>query len=177
MKKYILLSVTALCLAATSCSPFNVRTDYSQTANFNQYKTYKLRITDLKLNYLDQDRVLNEVSRQLQAKGFSVSENPDLIVNVKANHKKINDVQKHAPYGVYGWGGGFGWGFGMSRTFSSHYNEGSLLVDIIDAKTNRLVWQGIGEGIQVDRPEAKRKEIPMIVSEIMKNFPPNQIKR
>jgi hypothetical protein len=90
MKKYFLLLLTSATLGlTTSCSPFQVRSDYAETANFNTYKTYKLRIDDLKLNDIDKDRVLNEVSKQLQSKGLSVSDNPDLIVNVKANHKKF----------------------------------------------------------------------------------------
>ena len=174
MKKYLFLLLASATLGFTSCSPFNVRTDYAETANFNNYRTYKLRIDDLKLNDIDKDRVLNEVSRQLQSKGLSVGDNPDLIINVKANHKKITDVQNRNPYGVYGWGGPFGWGVGMSRTWSSNYNEGALILDLIDAKSNKLVWQGIGSGISVDSPRAKQKEIPQIVAEIMANYPPKK---
>ena len=65
MKKYFLLLLTSATLGlTTSCSPFQVRSDYAETANFNTYKTYKLRIDDLKLNDIDKDRVLNEVSKQ-----------------------------------------------------------------------------------------------------------------
>lgn len=175
-KKYILLLLASATLGLTSCSPFQVRSDYAETANFNMYKSYKLRIDDLKLNDIDKDRVLNEVSKQLQTKGMSVSENPDLIVNVKANHKKIQDISGSRPYGMYGWGGPFGWGVGMSRTYTQNYNQGGLTVDLIDAKTNKLVWQGIGSGISVDSPKSKQKQIPEIVSEIMANYPPNKNK-
>ena len=89
MKKYFFLLLASATLGLTSCSPFNVRSDYAETANFNMYKTYKLRVDDLKMNDIDKDRVLNEVSKQLQLKGLSVGDNPDLIVNVKANYKKI----------------------------------------------------------------------------------------
>lgn len=161
-------------LGVTSCSPFQVRSDYAETANFNSYKTYMLRIDDLKLNDIDKDRVLNELSKQLQMKGLQVSENPDLIVNVKANHKKINDVYARNPYGFYGSFGYGGFGFGMSRTFSDHYNEGSLMIDLIDAHTQKLVWQGIGQGISVDSPRSKQKQIPEIVGDIMANYPPQK---
>ena len=58
MKKYFLLLLTSATLGlTTSCSPFQVRSDYAETANFNTYKTYKLRIDDLKLNDIDKDRV------------------------------------------------------------------------------------------------------------------------
>lgn len=172
MKKYFLLLVASATLELSSCTPFQVKSDYAETANFNTYKTYKLRIDDLKLNDIDKDRVLNELSKNLQMKGLSVSDNPDLIVNVKANHKKIRDVQQ--PYGMYGWGGPFGWGVGMSRTWVNNYNQGALIVDLIDAGTQKLVWQGVGEGISVDSPKAKQKEIPAIVAEIMANYPPKR---
>ena len=74
MKKYFILGLAALTLGLTSCSPFQVKSDYAETANFNMYKTYKLRVDDLKLNDLDKDRVLNELSKQLQTKGLGVGE-------------------------------------------------------------------------------------------------------
>jgi hypothetical protein len=175
MKKYIFILLAAT-LGLSSCSPFKVRSDYAETANFTSYKTYKIRIDDLKLNDIDKDRVLNELSKQLQAKGLQSGENPDLIINVKANHKKVTDITTSSPGGMYGWGGGFGWGIGMNRTWSSNYNEGAIIVDMVDFKTNKLVWQGIGSGISVDRPQAKQKQIPQIVAEIMASYPPGMKK-
>lgn len=174
MKKYIFILLASATLGLTSCSPFNVRSDYADTANFTTYKTYKLRIDDLKLNDIDKDRVLNELSKQLQMKGMQSGENPDVIINVKANHKKITDITTSSPYGAWGWGGPFGWGIGMNRTWSSNYNEGAIIVDMVDAKSNKLVWQGIGSGISVDRPQAKQRQIPEIMAEIMKNYPPQR---
>ena len=175
-KKYILLLLASATLGLASCSPFQVKSDYAETANFNTYKTYKLRIDDLKLNDIDKDRVLNEVSKQLQTKGMSVSESPDLIVNVKANHKKVQDIQGSRPYGMYGWGGPFSYGFGMQRTWTQNYTQGALIIDLIDARTQKLVWQGSGSGISVDSPKSKQKQIPEIVNEIMANYPPNRNK-
>src|SRR5690606_1435418 len=172
MKKYIILLLASGSLAFTSCSPFQVKSDYAETANFNAYKTYKLRIDDLKLNDIDKDRVLNEVSRQLQTKGMSVSDHPDLIVNVKANRRKSQGLQSRRPIGMYGGGGPFGWGVGMNRTWTSNYNQGALIVDLIDARTQKLIWQGTGSGISVDSPKSKQKQIPEIVAEIMANYPP-----
>jgi hypothetical protein len=176
MKKYIFILLAAS-LGLASCSPFQVRSDYAQSANFSSYKTYKLRIDDLKINDIDKDRVLNELSKQLQAKGLQSGENPDLIINVKANHKKITEINSSSPYGMYGWGGPFGWGVGMNRTWTSNYNEGAVIVDMIDAQTQKLVWQGIGSGISVDRPKTKEKQIPQIMEEIMANYPPEMKKK
>ena len=166
--------LASVSLTISSCSPFQVKTDYAETADFNSYKTYKLRIDDLKLNDIDKDRVLNEVSKQLKMKGLSVADQPDLIVNVKANHKKVQDIQSARPYGMYGWGGPYGWGVGMSRTWTSNYNQGALVLDLIDARTQKLIWQGSGTGISVDSPKSKQKQIPQIVEEIMANYPPQK---
>ena len=177
MKKILFAATLVTALAFSSCSPFQVRSDYSVTANFNDYRTYKLRVDDLKLNDLDKDRVLNELSKQLKSKGLQPGENPDLIINIKANHKKVTDIRTNTPVGIYGGfglGGGFDWGFGMNRAWSSNYNQGSLVFDFIETKTQKLVWQGIGSGISVDQPSSKRKQIPEIVEEMMKNYPPKK---
>lgn len=168
------LMLLALAMTIASCSPFQVKSDFAETANFTTYKTYKLRVDDLKLNDIDKDRVLNEVSKQLKMKGLTVADNPDLIINVKASHKKVRDIQSTRPYGMWGWGGSWGWGFGVNRTWTNNYNSGILAVDMVDSKTQKLIWQGIGEGLAVDSPKAKQKEIPQIVAEIMANYPPKQ---
>ena len=93
MKRYFLLLAASAALLVTSCSPFQVRTDYAETAHFTDYKTYQFRVDDLKINDLDKDRVLNEVAKSLQSKGLSASQTPDLIVNLKASHKKIEDIR------------------------------------------------------------------------------------
>lgn len=177
MRKYILLLMASTTLGLTSCSTFNVKSDYAQTANFSDYKTYQLRVDDLKLNDIDKDRVLNEISKQLQIKDLRSSANPDLIVNITAKHKKIKTVNRTSPVGVNVFGGYYGWGFGVHRTFGQRNyseNEGSLIIDLIDAKTHKLVWQGTGSGISVDSPRAKRNEIPKMIGEIMENYPPKK---
>lgn len=176
-KKYIILLLAAT-LGLASCSPFQVKSDYAASANFSSYKTYKLRVADLNLNDIDKDRVLNEISKQLQMKGLKVSDTPDLVVNLKANHKQVTDIQSSSPYGFGGFGGfGYGgFGFGINRTFTNNYNQGSLIIDLIDNSTKKLVWQGIGKGISVDRPTTKKKQIPEIVAEIMANYPPEMKK-
>ena len=100
MKKYFFLLLASAALFVTSCSPFNVRTGYAETAIFSSYKTYQFRVDDLKLNDLDKDRVLNEVAKNLQMKGLSASQTPDLVVNLKASHKKIEDTRIEPSFGM-----------------------------------------------------------------------------
>ena len=175
MKKYFFILLATISLGVTSCSPFQVKSDYSATANFANYKTYLLRTDDLKLNDLDKDRVLNELSKQLQSKALTSGQNPDLIVNVKASHKKVQDITTSMGGGMgWGWGGPWGGGLGMGNTWTNNYNSGTIVIDIVDAKTQKLVWQGIGSGLSVDSPKSKQRQIPQIVADIMKNYPPQK---
>ena len=57
---------------------------------------------------------------------------------------------------------------------AKYYSNNELILDLIDARTNKLVWQGIGSGISVDSPRSKQKQIPEIVAEIMANYPPKR---
>ena len=148
--------------------------DYDQRVDFVQYKTYSLRVDDLKINDIDKSRVLSELERQLENKGLQKSSNSDLIVNVKANHKTVRDNYITPSIGFGGWGNWIGWGLGLSNTYSYEYNRGSLIFDFIDAKTEKLVWQGIGSGLNVDSPKSKKKQIPEIIAEMLKNYPPQK---
>jgi len=40
------------------------------------------------------------------------------------------------------WGGGFGDGFGTSTTTEETYKVGTLVVDLFDTNTKKLIWRG-----------------------------------
>ena len=169
IQKYLLAAIIAV-FSLTACAPYyNVNTDYSETADFSSYKTYLFRTDDLKLNDIDKDRVLNEVAKNLKAKGLTSSQNPDVIINLKASHKNVQEIHRgYHPYGYYRWP------YYGGRGYSDSYTSGALVVDIIDNKTKKLVWQGKGSGISVDNTKAKQRQIPEIVAEIMQDFPPKK---
>lgn len=72
------------------------------------------------------------------AKGFMKSENPDMLISIFTKEKERVDVYNNAGFG---WGPYWGWGWGGYSNVTSH-TEGSLYIDIIDAKKKELVWQG-----------------------------------
>lgn len=92
MKNYVIIALAAI-LTLGSCSPFNVRSDYDQSASFNQYRTYEIRQNDLKLNDIDRERVIGSIRQQMNAKGMTEASPADLVINLKATHKEIQDIQ------------------------------------------------------------------------------------
>ncbi len=97
MKKLISLSAAILSLfLITSCGPtLTVTNDYDHTANFSQYHTF--RIVKLEQQYqalsqLNQNRVIAAVRQQMIAKGFTETENADLLVK---HHEYIKESERN----------------------------------------------------------------------------------
>ncbi len=163
-------------LLLTSCSSVRVSTDYDTSVNFNQYQTFayfKPGIDKADISDLDKRRILRAIERELTAKGMQLSDNPDVLISFFTEAtKRVNVYQNH-----YGWGGHWGWGWGhpWAHNSVSTSTEGTLYIDIIDAKNNQLVWQGVGRAPLSTSSNMERREarINEIVSKILERFPPN----
>ena len=173
MKKKILNTFPALffVLLMTSCTSVRVASDYDKAADFNSYKTfafYKTGIDKAEISDLDKRRILRAVEVELIAKGFTKSENPDLLVSIfTKSREKINI---HNGFGSYGYGWGWSPWYYNSQVSSS--TEGSLYIDLIDANKKELVWQGIGKGYISQSMKQKEERIKEFVMKIMEKYPP-----
>jgi hypothetical protein len=109
----------------------------------------------------------------MQAKGFTKSENPDLLVNIfTKSREEVSVNQFNAGWG-YGWG--YGWNpymmYGGHTTVSSS-TEGTLYIDLIDAKKKELIWQGEGTGTLSKNMDRKDEIVNNIVTQILAQYPP-----
>jgi hypothetical protein len=183
MKKILkFLPVTLLALVVTSCSSVKVASDYDKNANFNTYKTFaffKTGIDKAEISDLDKRRVLRAIEAELMAKGFTNSENPDMLVSIFTKSREKVNVYNNG-FGSYGYGWGWspwywgGYGYGGSTVSTS--TEGVLYIDLIDAKKKELVWQGMGTGYLSKVMEKKEERINEFVNKIMEKYPPGLAK-
>ena len=76
---------------------------------------------------------------------------------------------------MMGWGWSPWWTYGQMGNTVSTTTQGSLYIDLVDAKTDQLVWQGLGEARLAPSEDVAKKEarIQRIVDEILTQFPPN----
>ena len=173
MKLIKLLSVLGFFIL-TSCSSVYVNMDYDKKANFENYKTYaynKISVDKLEISDLDKKRILYALDAAMPTKGFSKSENPDVLINIFTKERERVNVYNNMGWGP-GWGWGMGWGMGMGFTQSTTTPEGTLYIDIVDAKTKELVWQGLGTGYLTTNFEKKDERIAEFVSKILEKYPP-----
>lgn len=172
MKTLKLLSVVGI-FFLISCSSVRVNADYDKKANFSAYKSYayfKSGIDKAEISDLDKKRILYAIDDAMAVKGFSKSDSPDVLISIFTKEREIVDVYQN--YGLgWGWGWGPSWGMGYSRTTTTP--EGTLFIDIIDAKTKELVWQGQGTGYLTTNTDKKEERIKEFVSRILEQYPPS----
>ncbi|HET8738087.1 MAG TPA: DUF4136 domain-containing protein [Pricia sp.] len=184
--KLLVLPMLALFFLG-SCSSVRVLSDYDRQANFDEYDSYaffKTGIDKAQISDLDKKRILRAIEAEMSERGFTKSEDPDLLVSIFTKEKKEVDIYGNAygwgggwgwsPYYYGGWGPGWGWGGGP---YASTSTEGSLYIDLIDADSKELVWQGKGVGHLGNIEDITKKEerIREFVSEILMQYPPNQV--
>ncbi|MFS4483870.1 DUF4136 domain-containing protein [Hyunsoonleella sp. 2307UL5-6] len=188
MKKLLkTLPLLALLIVVSSCSSVRVSTDYDRKTEFDSFKTFaffKTGIDKAEINDIDKRRILRAIETELLAKGFTKSEDPDILVSIFTKSNQRVDVYNNAwgngawgwggfGFGGFGWGGfGPGWGWGWNQPAVSTQVEGVLFVDLINAKKKELVWQGMGTGYLAKKTDKKIERINEFVSKIMEQYPP-----
>lgn len=168
-----------LFLLLSACSSIRVYSDFDRDVNFSNYETFayfKPEIDKVDISDLDKRRILKALDTQMSLKGLSKSETPDLLIGFTTKAKEQIYVNT---WNNFGWGLGWGWGFSPWLWGSPGYNsvstrtEGTLYVNIIDAVTKQLVWQGKGRGGISESTKNRDQRIALFVEEIVENYPPN----
>ncbi len=149
--------ILTMCVAATGCASDNLRSDYDPTADFSQYKTYNF-FADAGPESTNYQSFFSQymtvaISREMEARGYTMSDDPDLLINFNAILREKTDVRTTpAPMygGYYGYRGGFydpwmGYGYAQ-ETHVSQYTEGTFNIDLVDARKKKLVWEAVGVG-------------------------------
>lgn len=157
------LFILALALLLGGCAPLapDVRVHSSPEADFSRYRSFAF-FEPLGTDRSGYSSILSQhlrtFTRQaMEARGYRYNEDqPDLLVNFNARVRDRTEVlsMPHAGYYSYrrGWYGPWG---GYDNTVIQ-YQEGTLNIDLVDARRKQLVWEGVAEG-QVT--EASRKDI------------------
>ncbi len=186
MKTIRLAACLFLMATLASCAMYDISTDYDPSADFADLKTWnwepqgtqKTGDARIDSNSLLAERVRSAVETQLAAQGYlrQTSGAPDFLVGWHASIKDKMDVQTINSY--YGYGPGWGWNYyggpGFSDTYTYYYEEGTLILDIVNAKNHQLIWRGSAKGTVDEKatPEKRQKNIDEAVKDILAKFPP-----
>lgn len=182
-----LMSISLILLISACASGPNIRSDFDHSVDFTQYKTYgffsPLGIEGPNYSTIYGSVFREAIKREMQARGYRESDNPDLLINVSAHLEDKTKVTQSTTPGYYGAGGYYGYrrgfydpwvGYGYgTTTHVSQYTEGTVNVDVVDAGAKKMVFEGVAVGRLKDNRtnEQIRQAINAGVTEMFANYP------
>jgi hypothetical protein len=170
-----------LLLAVSGCSGVRVTTDYDPAADFSKLRSYawldersgvqgdRADVTSL----LDR-RVRRAVDTELQHKGWRLVSRGEADALVAYHLGVETRLDVNTIHSGYGYGRGAYHGGVATHTTVSEYQEGTLLVDVIEPESKQLIWRGSGQSRlrRSSTPEQREQRIDEAVAQILESFPP-----
>jgi hypothetical protein len=152
-----------------------VTVDYDHTVNFLKYKSYTLQ----KLHATDpgvESRLTIAIDRDLQARYLHPEDkDPDIIIAVVESNQ---DKQEYSTFydGLGGLSWQRGWGAGGFLDTSATLQDipaGTLIFDMWDRKTQKLIWRGaITEPASVTSDKEADQKMDKAIGQLLAQFPP-----
>ncbi len=169
-----ILKIFFLCLLVSSCNTPRAVFDYDPQVNFNKYSTYSLYPEfHSGLSQLDERRLVSSLGKELQRKGFSSSQTPDLYVNVYTEEYQ-EESRNNLGIGVGGGGGNLGVGVSGGIPLGGPKTFLKLTFDFIDVHDDALIWQAVVESkFDPDvSPDKRQVRFEKIVEKALEGYPP-----
>lgn len=169
------VTTAALVLMGTMTFAQNVTYDFDRSTDFSRIRTYAwVRGTTLG-DELNHNRIVGAIDAQLSQKGLvklETTANADVVVAYHATFDRDLQINGFSS----GWGG---YRFAGSRSGTARAEEilvGTLVVDMMNAKTKTIVWRGMAsKDIDVKAsPEKREKNITKTTQKLLKNYPPEK---
>jgi uncharacterized protein DUF4136 len=171
-------------LTLVACAGIETSTNYdpNAVATLSQYRTYswlpeKQGLNTRVYNDVVEARVKQAVDQYLQSRGYQlVDQNPDFKVGWHGAIDQKLDVNTMDSYYGYGWGPWYGpyYTAAVPHTYVREYEEGTLILDVVDAASNKLVWRGTAQAELSSKSsvEKRQERLNEAVEKIFEDFPP-----
>ena len=172
MRHYLLIAFTFL---FTACSSISVDTDYNPAYDFQADKRFVIVYKPAEgSDTLTDDRIMAAITAQMQSRGFKqVTSSPNALqIHFRKSVTTKTEIDTDYTYGMYPYGRRGA--MMIPTTTVSTYEEGKLLIDIVDPSTGKVVWRGIGTDSlgSLETPEERSAYIHDVIAQIMQTFPP-----
>ena len=193
---HLLLTVVLLS-GLSACTSYNYYTAAINKTNLSAYHTFAWMppstSADKKMiGELADAKIKDAATGVLVSKGLRLSQGrPDLVVSYTTIVGTGSRTNYYSPYydpfypgfGLgFGFGRGWGWGYrpyyyaygapfayygGLTYAEKEHYKEGTLIIDLIDTRTRRIVWRGFGVGEVHGNPQKNIDDLPKVVDGVL----------
>ncbi|MES2651786.1 MAG: DUF4136 domain-containing protein [Bacteroidota bacterium] len=193
MKRILIL--LSIVIGLTSCSTYDYYAISNKPINSSRYQTYawipetQSKASSTYNNDIATDKIVDATGAELNKRGLKLNNSsPDLLIKYTAvvNNEtrtynepvyynppsrltpRIGYYRGRAIY-YYAYTDPFPVYVG-TRARKMQVKEGSIMLDIIERKTSKLIWRGWAEG-EVNDPQKAIDDIPVVVANIFKKLP------
>ncbi len=173
--------VTAATLAAalavlTGCAAMNVSSHIERGTDFTDYVSYdwgppdNLPVGDPRLdnNPFFNDYLQGAVEKKMAAKGFDrlTDGGADLLIHYHASVNQRLDVYRADQQ--------YGYCYGNCEPQVVDFEQGTLVIDVVDARTKKVVWRGWAQDTMtgvIDNQDRLQKQVDEGVTKMMQLLP------
>jgi hypothetical protein len=145
-----------------ACSPYTVKFDFDSEADYAGYSSFAMYDrSDLKTRApLVYKRIKRAVMQEMETKGYqeAASDRADVLIAVHGSQRQKFDVTTY--------------GYRWRAVDVYQYQEGTLVIDIVDRKANELVWRGTAAGVVSDNPGQDEQKVAEVVGAVLAKYPP-----
>jgi hypothetical protein len=171
-----LMAVTSI---GMGCASLTVNSYVARSFDTGRYQTYDWAAADrgptgdprLDNNRFFDEHVRRQIEKQLASKGFekTTSATPDLLLHYHASVTQEIDIRNLDRHDQY---------CDEENCEPFVYDAGTLFIDFVDPRTDRLVWRGWAEGSiegLIDNQEWLEDRIDEVVARILERLPRRSI--
>ncbi len=163
-----------LFLLFQACSTVNVlETEADESFDLSQYKTFNFFEADGIEDPIPpaqregMDILKEKIADELQEKGLTISNNPDLLVNIgvvvedktQTRETNIMEAPRYIGQRRYSWQ--------SEEVVTNRYRMGTVTLHLVEREENKLVWRGVAEGVIPENNRRLRNRIEQGVEDLL----------
>ncbi len=168
------------------CSPkFKIYSDTPFQGDFKNYKSFKFfnpdNIPGSNFSFEEQDKkaLFDAVADEMKSRGYVSVQDAELMIKIQGGTKNTVEIQNdnrynnnyYSPYGNNYYNRYGGYDSYNDRPRDESKKETSIIIDIIDIKTGKIVWQGVGIGTFGKKVSLNEIKIREVVTNIFLEYP------
>ena len=187
MRSGPVLAVVLIGHLSWACFAQKVKIEYDHDIDLSKYHTYEWKEHPFLKNHPESQRftvgmdlVRNNANQILMGRGYQPADAEPQFYITQFITARMGQETHTVPApdlypSAYMWPGSwYSWNsawFSSWDTYVENYVEGILLLDIVDAKTNKLLWRAACKD-KIDDMKERHKNVEDTVKKALKKFPP-----
>ena len=183
---FTLVVVLAFAGGCATAPSVRVESKVKESTDFARYRTFAFKDSEgtfdpAYFSPANQKRVRDSIAAELIQRGLEPGQTPDLQVSIylRIAEKQYDKVAPTLDNGSmrYNLRNYYGFYYGYDKSWADknqiQYQEGTLVIDVVDATANVLVWEGIAVGVLYTQRSDQQIQgrVHEAVRAVFKDFP------